>query len=88
MFARLGLPTRPSSLHISRAMSRREMSTSPAPGGERALKRQKLGHLTPESFKNGVFLAPMVRSGARASTQLAQAHRLSHFHSTNPFDCS
>jgi len=30
----------------------------------RPIKRQKTDHLTPEDYKNGVFLAPMVRSGA------------------------
>jgi len=39
----------------------RARSPSPAP---RNVKRQKLDHLTKESFKNGIFLAPMVRSGA------------------------
>ena len=42
-------------------MSRRHLSSSPSP---RAYKRTKLDHLTKEDFKNGVFLAPMVRSGA------------------------
>lgn len=47
-------------------MSRRAIATLlPTPEGERAPKRQKFAHLTLESFKNGVFLAPMVRSGAR-----------------------
>lgn len=50
---------------LSRAMSRRE-----SPQGERAPKRQKLAHLTSESFKNGVFLAPMVRSGACMPTSV------------------
>ncbi|KAI9569497.1 hypothetical protein HD554DRAFT_2091622 [Boletus coccyginus] len=55
-------------------MSRRDISTSPVPQGERAPKRQKLGHLTPESFKNGVFLAPMVRSGALPTRLTALKH--------------
>ena len=42
------------------AMLRRHVSSSPSP---RAQKRAKLDHLTKEDFKNGVFLAPMVRSG-------------------------
>jgi len=60
-------------------MARRDISTSPVPEGERAPKRQKLGHLTPESFKNAVVLAPMVRSGARTPAQLPlQRHSLNH----------
>ncbi|KAG8219358.1 hypothetical protein J3R82DRAFT_275 [Butyriboletus roseoflavus] len=55
-------------------MSRRQMSSSPALEGERVAKRQKLGHLTPESFKNGVFLAPMVRSGALPTRLTALKH--------------
>lgn len=39
----------------------------------RPLKRLKLAHLTPDSFKNGVFLAPMVRSGARMLPQFRPA---------------
>ncbi|TFK42019.1 tRNA-dihydrouridine synthase 2 [Crucibulum laeve] len=42
-------------------MPRRSHSASPSP---RSPKRAKLDHLTKEDFKNGVFLAPMVRSGA------------------------
>ena len=43
-------------------MSRR----SPSPFESRSLKRRKLDYtpLTPEDYKNGVMLAPMVRSGA------------------------
>jgi len=43
-------------------MSRRSHSPSLSP---RAPKRTKIDHLTQEDFKDGVFLAPMVRSGAR-----------------------
>lgn len=45
-------------------MSRRSLSASPP---LRAPKRPKLDddRLTLDDFKNGVFLAPMVRSGAR-----------------------
>lgn len=43
-------------------MSRRSHSASPS---LRPSKRSKPDHLTREDFKNGVFLAPMVRSGAR-----------------------
>ena len=45
----------------------RPMSTSPPPTSERVAKRLKLDRLNADSFKNGVFLAPMVRSGARES---------------------
>ena len=55
-------------LSLTCTMSRRPISTSPAPQNDpqRAPKRQRLDHLTPESFRNGVFLAPMVRSGVCA----------------------
>ncbi|KLO20161.1 FMN-linked oxidoreductase [Schizopora paradoxa] len=43
-------------------MTRR--SASPSGSSPRPAKRQKVEHLTSESFKNGVMLAPMVRSGA------------------------
>ena len=49
-------------------------STPPALDGQRATKRQKLAHLTPDSFKNGVFLAPMVRSGALPTRLTALKH--------------
>ncbi|KAF8167547.1 hypothetical protein B0H34DRAFT_645767 [Crassisporium funariophilum] len=52
-------------------MSRRSLSASPSP---RMPKRAKLDHLTPEDFKNGVFLAPMVRSGALPTRLLALKH--------------
>ena len=38
------------------------MSTSPPPTSEWVAKRLKLDHLNADSFKNGVFLSPMVRS--------------------------
>ena len=44
------------------SMSRRR-SASPATS-PRPAKRAKLDHLTSNDFKGGVFLAPMVRSGA------------------------
>ncbi|KAI6012625.1 hypothetical protein F5J12DRAFT_904758 [Pisolithus orientalis] len=50
------------------------MSTSPPPDNERATKRPKLEHLTSDSFKNGVFLAPMVRSGALPTRLMALKH--------------
>ena len=49
-------------------MSRRSYSSSPPP---RATKRPKLEHLTSEDFKDGVFLAPMVRSGARTCCRIS-----------------
>ncbi|KIJ66470.1 hypothetical protein HYDPIDRAFT_26819 [Hydnomerulius pinastri MD-312] len=55
-------------------MSRREISTSPTPESGRSAKRQRMEHLTPESFKNGVFLAPMVRSGALPTRLMALKH--------------
>ncbi|KAJ3563572.1 hypothetical protein NP233_g8854 [Leucocoprinus birnbaumii] len=55
---------------ISR-MSRRSRSPEPSP---RPLKRQKLNHLTSEDYKNGVFLAPMVRSGALPTRLFALKH--------------
>ncbi|KAJ7736909.1 hypothetical protein B0H16DRAFT_1664812 [Mycena metata] len=51
--------------------SRRSHSRSPSP---RATKRTKIDHLTPEDFKNGVFLAPMVRSGALPTRLFALKH--------------
>ncbi|KAF8435630.1 hypothetical protein L210DRAFT_3550210 [Boletus edulis BED1] len=56
---------------VATTMSR---STPPALDGERAPKRQKLGQLTHDSFKNGVFLAPMVRSGALPTRLTALKH--------------
>ncbi|KAJ7292660.1 hypothetical protein C8J57DRAFT_1428750 [Mycena rebaudengoi] len=52
-------------------MSRRSHSLSPSP---RAPKRTKIDHLTSEDFKNGVFLAPMVRSGALPTRLFALKH--------------
>ncbi|KAJ6601151.1 hypothetical protein DFH09DRAFT_900423 [Mycena vulgaris] len=52
-------------------MSRRSHSHSPSP---RAPKRTKIDHLTSEDFKNGVFLAPMVRSGALPTRLFALKH--------------
>ncbi|KAJ4470919.1 hypothetical protein J3R30DRAFT_3531844 [Lentinula aciculospora] len=57
--------------HIIRAMSRRVHSESPPP---RSIKRAKMDHLTLESFKNGVVLAPMVRSGALPTRLFALKH--------------
>ncbi|KAF8913201.1 hypothetical protein CPB84DRAFT_1841593 [Gymnopilus junonius] len=53
-------------------MSRRTHSTSPTP--TRPPKRPKLDHLTKDDFKNGVFLAPMVRSGALPTRLFALKH--------------
>ncbi|KAJ6520503.1 hypothetical protein C8R45DRAFT_807957 [Mycena sanguinolenta] len=52
-------------------ISRRSHSRSPSP---RAPKRTKFDHLTPEDFKNGVMLAPMVRSGALPTRLFALKH--------------
>ncbi|KAI6031305.1 FMN-linked oxidoreductase [Pisolithus microcarpus] len=38
------------------------------------VKRPKLEHLTSDSFRNGVFLAPMVRSGALPTRLMALKH--------------
>ncbi|KAK0481396.1 hypothetical protein IW261DRAFT_1681143 [Armillaria novae-zelandiae] len=51
-------------------MSRRAHSTSPP----RNAKRAKIEHLTSNDFKNGVFLAPMVRSGALPTRLFALKH--------------
>ncbi|EMD30861.1 hypothetical protein CERSUDRAFT_163673 [Gelatoporia subvermispora B] len=55
-------------------MSRR--SRSPSPGSERLAKRPRLEYspLTPEDYKNGVVLAPMVRSGALPTRLFALKH--------------
>jgi len=52
-------------------MLRRSHSSSPPP---RATKRLKLEHLTSEDFKDGIFLAPMVRSGALPTRLFALKH--------------
>ncbi|KAJ6604943.1 tRNA-dihydrouridine synthase 2 [Mycena sp. CBHHK59/15] len=57
--------------NIAAAMSRRSHSLSPSP---RPPKRTKIDHLTSEDFKNGVFLAPMVRSGALPTRLFALKH--------------
>jgi hypothetical protein len=48
-------------------MSRRSLSSSPS----RDIKRPRLEGLTPDDYKNGLMLAPMVRSGARMSLRLS-----------------
>ncbi|THH10406.1 hypothetical protein EW145_g1353 [Phellinidium pouzarii] len=56
-------------------MSRRASSSSSSPSSSsRPLKRQRTEHLTSESFKNGVMLAPMVRSGALPTRLYALKH--------------
>ncbi|KXN85685.1 tRNA-dihydrouridine(20) synthase [NAD(P)+] [Leucoagaricus sp. SymC.cos] len=52
-------------------MSRRSRSPEPSP---RPFKKQKLDHLTSDDYKNGVFLAPMVRSGALPTRLFALKH--------------
>ena len=47
-------------------MSRRSLSSSPS----RDIKRPRVEGLTPDDYKNGLMLAPMVRSGARMSHRL------------------
>ncbi|EAU92337.1 tRNA-dihydrouridine synthase 2 [Coprinopsis cinerea okayama7 len=58
-------------LNTLKMSDRRSRSVSPDP---RAPKRQKIGHLTKEDFKNGIFLAPMVRSGALPTRLFALKH--------------
>jgi hypothetical protein len=48
-------------------MSRRSLSTSPP----RDIKRPRIAGLTPDDYRNGLMLAPMVRSGARTSPHLS-----------------
>ncbi|KAF7347267.1 tRNA-dihydrouridine synthase 2 [Mycena venus] len=45
-----------------------------APPSPRAPKRTKFDHLIPEDFKNGIMLAPMVRSGALPTRLFALKH--------------
>ncbi|KAL1739904.1 hypothetical protein HDZ31DRAFT_48561 [Schizophyllum fasciatum] len=51
-------------------MARRAHSTSP----ERSAKRMKMDRLTPDDYRNGIFLAPMVRSGALPTRLFALKH--------------
>jgi len=48
-------------------MSRRSFSSSSPP---RDIKRPRIAGLTPDDYRNGLMLAPMVRSGARTLPQL------------------
>jgi hypothetical protein len=50
------------------SQARRSLSSSPP----RDLKRPRLAGLTPDDYKNGVMLAPMVRSGARTLPQTSK----------------
>ncbi|KAG6879321.1 hypothetical protein C0992_003538 [Termitomyces sp. T32_za158] len=52
-------------------MTRRSHSVSPDP---RVTKKPKFDHLTSDDFKNGIFLAPMVRSGALPTRLFALKH--------------
>ncbi|KAI5115943.1 hypothetical protein M0805_004940 [Coniferiporia weirii] len=54
-------------------MARRASSSSPSLS-PRPSKRQRTEHLTSESFKNGIMLAPMVRSGALPTRLYALKH--------------
>src|ERR1700692_1578822 len=66
-------------------MSRRAHSTSPSES-PRLSKRPKLEHLMSQDFKGGVFLAPMVRSGACTSLNVTVLYILPEFpRSTYPF---
>ncbi|KAG5720909.1 tRNA-dihydrouridine synthase 2 [Termitomyces sp. T112] len=49
----------------------RSRSASPDP---RVTKKPKIDHLTPDDFKNGIFLAPMVRSGTLPTRLFALKH--------------
>ncbi|KAI0279417.1 hypothetical protein BGY98DRAFT_1145896 [Russula aff. rugulosa BPL654] len=51
-------------------MSRRSLSSSPS----RDIKRPRLEGLTPDDYKNGLMLAPMVRSGALPTRLFALKH--------------
>ncbi|KAH9988202.1 hypothetical protein BJV77DRAFT_1061460 [Russula vinacea] len=51
-------------------MSRRSFSSSPP----RDIKRPRLAGLTPDDYRNGVMLAPMVRSGALPTRLFALKH--------------
>jgi tRNA-dihydrouridine synthase 2 len=46
-------------------MARRFLSSTPP----RDIKRPRIAGLTPDDYRNGLMLAPMVRSGARTSQQ-------------------
>ncbi|TDL19410.1 FMN-linked oxidoreductase [Rickenella mellea] len=51
------------------------MSRHPTPPlSPRPVKRQKVDHLTSEDFKNGIMLAPMVRSGSLPTRLFALKH--------------
>ncbi|KAF4604657.1 hypothetical protein EYR40_003432 [Pleurotus pulmonarius] len=54
-------------------MARHPGSRSASPS-QRPAKKPKLSHLTSEDFKNGIFLAPMVRSGALPTRLFALKH--------------
>ncbi|KAG9222239.1 hypothetical protein CCMSSC00406_0006536 [Pleurotus cornucopiae] len=54
-------------------MARHPSSRSASPA-QRPAKKPKLSHLTSEDFKNGIFLAPMVRSGALPTRLFALKH--------------
>lgn len=64
-------------------MARRSLSSSTPP---RDLKRPRLVGLTPDDYRNGVMLAPMVRSGARMLPQLStKPFLISHLQSPPDF---
>jgi hypothetical protein len=67
-------------------MSRRSLSSPPS----RDIKRPRLEGLIPDDYKNGLMLAPMVRSGARMTTSslcLSSSHfRISSSHKAFRFE--
>ncbi|KAG5644146.1 hypothetical protein DXG03_009040 [Asterophora parasitica] len=64
-------------------MSRRAHSISPPP---RAAKRARLDHLTSGDYKNGVFLAPMVRSGASETGVISYNGKSRAMFTTHPIE--
>ena len=60
-------------LYTTTRMSRR--SASPLPEVREAKRRKLTSPLTPEDYKNGVVLAPMVRSSARMLASLSKLTR-------------
>ncbi|KAG5219702.1 tRNA-dihydrouridine(20) synthase [Salix suchowensis] len=56
----------------------RHLSSRSASPAQRPAKKPKLSHLTSEDFKNGIFLAPMVRSGAFSDPVPTRLFALKH----------
>jgi tRNA-dihydrouridine synthase 2 len=57
---------------VTANMSRRPASASPPPA--KRIKLEEHAPLTPEDYKNGIVLAPMVRSGALPTRLFALKH--------------